>query len=434
MPKNILVVDDNEDNRIALEILLERFADLKIFSAQNGQEAVELCQKEPMDIVFMDIMMPEMDGIEATKKIREFDRSTMIVAVSALGDEESQKKMILYGAEDYIVKPIIQDVFKRRLQNYLEIIASRKKRHFDQKARNLFTKRVFNRSLVFRINHPTGLSEFWEYYLLDSPKSSEEIHACVRLLYAFGRFILKSGALAEIISEEDHSHLYLSLTSIDKLNRSSLQRVILKKYPEAQFILSSSMLTFKLPKTLTSLTCAPLLKNKEESYEMCILRKRHVDCMDAKTYVENTPFSLLNAVDMLEDNEDAIDKAISRFENFPTLGNLHAIGGLFAGHAEVLEQLLEFEHLAFGVRSLSTLLATLDDTKLSLVAPKILSVILTTILEDLTQWRRNIFLDKNARDIHYLDSSLFSSCLQAQALFEEKSPSQEEDDNDLELF
>ena len=81
MLKNILVVDDNEDNRIALEILLERFVDLKIFSAQNGQEAVDLCQKEPMDIVFMDIMMPEMDGIEATKKIREFDRSTMMLSL-----------------------------------------------------------------------------------------------------------------------------------------------------------------------------------------------------------------------------------------------------------------------------------------------------------------------------------------------------------------
>ncbi|MCK4875601.1 MAG: response regulator, partial [Sulfurimonas sp.] len=74
---NILIVDDNANNRMILKLLLEDFecnnnkTIFKIEEASNGLKAVEMCENGSFDMVLMDIMMPEMDGIEATKIIRD---------------------------------------------------------------------------------------------------------------------------------------------------------------------------------------------------------------------------------------------------------------------------------------------------------------------------------------------------------------------------
>jgi len=88
---NVLIVDDNPDNRMTIQLLLEEFDDINALEAQDGQEAIDMCKNEQFDIVFMDIMMPNVDGIIATKIIKSFDKKVMILALSALDDEESQK-------------------------------------------------------------------------------------------------------------------------------------------------------------------------------------------------------------------------------------------------------------------------------------------------------------------------------------------------------
>lgn len=67
---HILIVDDNENNRLSLQLLLEELQDIHINEAQNGEEAIAFCKHTPVDLIFMDIMMPIMDGIEATAAIK----------------------------------------------------------------------------------------------------------------------------------------------------------------------------------------------------------------------------------------------------------------------------------------------------------------------------------------------------------------------------
>jgi len=64
----VLVVDDNEDNRLTLELLLEEFENLTIKEAKDGKEAIECFNEEFFDLVFMDILMPNIDGFDATQK------------------------------------------------------------------------------------------------------------------------------------------------------------------------------------------------------------------------------------------------------------------------------------------------------------------------------------------------------------------------------
>ncbi len=105
--KRVLVVDDDMRNIYALSASLEDWGCL-ISVANNGREAVEMVQKDSFDLVLMDIMMPEMDGYEAMRRIRAIDRfeHLPILALTAKAMREDRAKCIDAGANDYISKPI----------------------------------------------------------------------------------------------------------------------------------------------------------------------------------------------------------------------------------------------------------------------------------------------------------------------------------------
>ncbi len=106
--KNVLVVDDDVRNLFALTTVFERF-NINIITAESGKEAINLLNENPkIEMVLMDIMMPEMDGYETTQKIRrEHKNSSLpIIAVTAKAMKGDRQKCIEAGASDYITKPV----------------------------------------------------------------------------------------------------------------------------------------------------------------------------------------------------------------------------------------------------------------------------------------------------------------------------------------
>ena len=106
--KNILVVDDDVRNLFALTTVFERL-NINAITAESGKEAINILNENPkIDMVLMDIMMPEMDGYETTQKIRrEHKNSTLpIIAVTAKAMKGDRQKCIEAGASDYITKPL----------------------------------------------------------------------------------------------------------------------------------------------------------------------------------------------------------------------------------------------------------------------------------------------------------------------------------------
>jgi len=107
--KNILVVDDDVRNLFALTTAFERY-NMKVITAESGQEAINILGDggSKIDVVLMDIMMPEMDGYETTQKIRrEHKNSNLpIIAVTAKAMKGDREKCIEAGASDYITKPV----------------------------------------------------------------------------------------------------------------------------------------------------------------------------------------------------------------------------------------------------------------------------------------------------------------------------------------
>ncbi|WP_209122678.1 ATP-binding protein [Alkalihalobacillus sp. BA299] len=109
--KVVLVVDDDMRNVFAITTALE-MQNMKVLFAENGIEALEIINSDStIDIVLMDIMMPEMDGYEAMKKIRESDafQDLPIIALTAKAMKSDKEKCIMAGASDYISKPVKMD-------------------------------------------------------------------------------------------------------------------------------------------------------------------------------------------------------------------------------------------------------------------------------------------------------------------------------------
>ena len=108
---NILVVDDDKEIVESIEIYLNNEG-YKVFKAYDGLEALDILMREYIHLILMDIMMPKLDGIKATIKIRQ-DKNIPIILVSAKGEDTDKILGLNIGADDYITKPF----------NLLELIA-----------------------------------------------------------------------------------------------------------------------------------------------------------------------------------------------------------------------------------------------------------------------------------------------------------------------
>jgi CheY-like chemotaxis protein len=106
--RQVLIVDDDLRNIFALSSVLERYR-MSVLFAENGREGIEMLEKSaPVDIVLMDVMMPEMDGYDTTRAIRRSARFTdlPIISLTAKAMKGDREKCIAAGASDYITKPV----------------------------------------------------------------------------------------------------------------------------------------------------------------------------------------------------------------------------------------------------------------------------------------------------------------------------------------
>jgi CheY-like chemotaxis protein len=116
----ILIVEDDEVSEMLLDKTIKMFGK-EFIKARTGIEAVEACKANAdIDLVLMDIRLPEMGGYEATKQIREFNKDVVIIAQTAYGLTGDREKAIAAGCNDYISKPIKKDVLIALIYKYFK--------------------------------------------------------------------------------------------------------------------------------------------------------------------------------------------------------------------------------------------------------------------------------------------------------------------------
>ncbi len=104
----ILIAEDDETSQRLMAIAMKPYC-IEIFEAKTGVAAVEICRKNPdIDLILMDIQMPDLNGYDATRQIRQFNKNVIIIAQTAFGLSGDREKAIEAGCDDYIAKPIIR--------------------------------------------------------------------------------------------------------------------------------------------------------------------------------------------------------------------------------------------------------------------------------------------------------------------------------------
>lgn len=117
----LLVVDDNHDMRRYIRSLLKK--EYKLLEAENGVEAMKIIEKHQVDLIVSDLLMPEMDGLELSKRVKENLATSHIpfLILTAVHSEENEKKCYSIGVDEYLCKPFDADIFKYRIRNILTL-------------------------------------------------------------------------------------------------------------------------------------------------------------------------------------------------------------------------------------------------------------------------------------------------------------------------
>lgn len=118
--KTVLIAEDEDVNFIYLETALAK-SKVKILRAKNGEEAVELAKINPqIDLILMDIKMPKMNGIEATRSIKSTRKDLTIIAQTAFAMEEDRQNCYAVGVDDFLAKPVRYKLLFDTLAKYLD--------------------------------------------------------------------------------------------------------------------------------------------------------------------------------------------------------------------------------------------------------------------------------------------------------------------------
>jgi PAS domain S-box-containing protein len=186
-PLKILIVEDNLVNqKIAVRILKKLGYDPDL--ASNGLEAIESLTIEDYNIIFMDLLMPKMDGFEATKRIREEmseKKNIKIIAMTADTMMNDKDSLAAAGLDDYVIKPINADGLRELINKWKDIIEKEKEIHLDElKNTELKTDIVDERQITF-INEVQNkediqfLVELFDIYIRELPILKTEIESAI---------------------------------------------------------------------------------------------------------------------------------------------------------------------------------------------------------------------------------------------------------------
>lgn len=149
----ILIVDDEKLERNGIKFLLRREEEeFRVLEAGNGKEALGILQKEEVDILFSDVKMPYMTGLELSKAARELSKNLEIVIFSGYNDFSYARDALRYGVVDYVLKPVNPEEFHKTIQHVCRNVEQRKQSTEVQKKQKDYLKKYFLLNFLYSGN------------------------------------------------------------------------------------------------------------------------------------------------------------------------------------------------------------------------------------------------------------------------------------------
>jgi len=424
---SVLVIQNKNISTSSLKDSLESFEDIDVTNVDTLEKALELFEKRYFEIVFID---SDFNALEQIPKFYSQNNELIIICVYDTYDENRRKKAIESGIKDCIHKEIDTDLLKQRISNYIELVQLNKERLFHSNAINLFDEDIYQRFLTFKLNSSRAKLEFWDYFSDTYFEKYENISESLDILYAFASWMFLNKRDCELVKETSPESMYLTLQPIDYMNKKVMNDIIEKYAHLVNYRIENHKLSLKVDIKIGAPKNSNISKLDETTKD--ILGKTHFEKITAYEYVNSTALEFINKIEDLSELEDKIDEALIKFEENPNTQTIQLLSEKILEYVDVLELLVDFSHLAYGLKRLADALKGITEEQMQEKEVKKFTTLALHLLNDLSTWRDNIFIKQEANDIHYLDSSLLSSCLQIEAVFQKEKI--EEDEDDFELF
>ncbi|MFA5216310.1 response regulator [Sulfuricurvum sp.] len=471
----LLIVDDVEDNRLVLKAICRKMEGFDIKEACDGVEAVEITDEWHPHIILMDVMMPRMDGFQAAKIIKEAHPQTLIMVVTAVIDPHMEENMASIGVAAYIHKPIDKELIRFKLESFGALIRSKKgkfKKLSEKEALNPFNADIRHFKTIFDIDDAEGMMDFGMWVLgrceEKTTLSCTKIDAALGLFYELMRHGTRDGQSLSIIIEESFEEMYVTMKFEESMELKSKAMALLNELGAACIVRENIVCvrlgmhhenSVELPQTVAvspvrpveiSLksaepTPSPLVANEPEaarevrvihSNEQQMLRQSFVHKTTAAEYIREIGGDVLDEIRDLASLDEEWKEKLGALEDEPSAQNLrNFIDGVLGVYVGAINNLFEFTALAYALSSLGSFLK--ENADMIIGDPKKLKTLIMLMEHlgtDLASWRDHIFGLQDAGDIHYLDSSFFSSCMQIEGIIGDKVMEAEDDDDGMEFF
>jgi len=488
----VLYVEDEEDIRHQMFGLL-RILFKEVDVACDGFEGLEMFHKRPYDLIITDIQMPNMNGLDMIEHIRHNNTEIPIIITTAFSDQDYFIRSIDLKIDKYLLKPIEEARAKAVFADIAWMIDDRKKakeyeiRQLQEKINRLSeriiaqitesylspciiytddTVRYFNDPFcaIFDMvelqrflkgeeeglpfdKRPGFIHSLAEYDTVDLQKN--RISVSKRQGRKIYRIIRRD---IHIDNEEEQSRIYF----FNDITLEEYQKIKIKSYTEileelviqnryrgkkdikpASFdqeisIIAEETQESTIPIALTEESQNIKLKIGDE--ENRLLRRTHTHKTKAAEYIAELDYEILQELQELDELDNDFKESIYLLSEEANIDGLRQMSVQLEVYAHVISMLFEFEDLAYAIRSLAKVLSEVEDAAVDQKKMKKIILLLSGIQSDLSAWRRQLFVDQGALDIHYLDSSLFSTCLQIELILSDEVDEIESNEEDLILF
>jgi len=445
----LLYVEDDQAIADVMSTILTLFCGT-LYRASHGKEGLELYHAHKPDLIITDISMPVMDGIQMIRTIREIDKQIPIMINSAFSDQSYLLESIYLGVSRYTVKPIRQDEFLAALHFMFSELDNRRqaklyaKIALQEEVNKASTKMLKTMLHVFPhgmlVMTPDGRVQYlnaFAMWLFDLENAPQQDYS--RLIASL--FIPHEGMVSSLEAVEENTlnpSRMMVRTQVAKKIFMVFKRLIQSEEFGELFVYLFIDITrveyekqksenlsrlfremIRPRKTLTPVDAAVSLHVSPEvvvkSYEQIRLHAMHyTDKVSALDYAQELDAAIFEQLAEMDELEVEVEHALSEFEEDHGLGTLYDIASGLSRYGKTIGSLIDFEDVSFSLMKLATLLQSISALEKS---PRKLHLLLSGIMDDLKRWRHHIFITQEAKDIHYLDASLLSSCLQIEMEF-----------------
>lgn len=474
---SVLFVDDEQKIRDMIKNILTRLFK-EVYFAQSGVEAIKSYKEHKPDLIITDINMPEMNGLDMIKEIRDSDLEQKIIILSAHNDYSFIETAINYKVDGYLIKPLDMKLLLNSIDNSVRVIVQKKelerlnehleKRVQEEVEKNTKKEKELSHTLsIFLDTNPNPIVVYEdrvvrfannEFFGLIGKTKDEILDKEFCMQELFEKRAGFASRLSEISSEKQKNkisinigstrHVYFVVQNIiplfDKeLKMFTFNDITLIEYQKLKIEHYTERLEDYIkrinrqrgtPKTAQNDDFKIEQERPRElgEEEMSVLkRSHHGKEISSVEYSKDLDSYVFEEITELAELEDEILNEIDELKESKKIESVYFISERLVRYSSTINVLFEFIDLSFSIKSLAELLARLESNELDDTKIKKIELFLSNIIIDLSSWRRIIFIEKTANDIHYLDSSLFSAILQLEMVLSDHAQNSEDD---LEFF